>query len=163
MAETLGSLVDKLTIKDLREFYIKRLLNSKKAGMFSRKELKSKLGILQSQKRHLNKEIEDFIKKAIKSRIVITDEKLKLYNKPEIKGKIGQLKDISSGIDGLAKKNIELWHLEDEARRKDVNNAYIGRIKKKIDKANQQRNDLIDAIDRLFKSYIKKYAALSNK
>ena len=155
MAETLGSLVDKLTIKSLREFYIRKLLGGKKAGMFSRKELKSKLGILQSQKRNLNKEIEGFMIKAVKNKAIITDEKLKLYNKPELRGKTGQLKDVSLGIDRLAKKNIELWHLEDEARRKDVNNAYVGKIKKKIDKTNQQRNDLIDAIDRLFKKYIK--------
>ena len=35
MAETLGSLVDKLTIKQLREFYLKKLLGSKKSGVFS--------------------------------------------------------------------------------------------------------------------------------
>ena len=163
MAETLGSLVDKLTIKDLRDFYIKKLLSGKKTKAFSRKELKNKLKILRSQKRHLNREIEDFILKAVKDKVIMTDEKLKLYNKSEPTSKIKNLKHVSSSINGLAKKNIELWHLEDEARRRDVNDAYIGRIKKKIDKANQQRNDLIDVIDRLFKSYIKKYSALSTK
>ncbi len=156
MAETLGSLVDKLTIKDLREFYIKKLLDGKKTKKFSQKELKGKLKILQSQKRDLNREIENFIAKAIKNKTVITDEKLKLYNKPGLSGKLMNLNDLSSGIDGLAKKNIELWHLEDEARRADVDNSYIGMIKKRIDKANQQRNDLIDAIDQLLKKYISK-------
>ncbi len=159
MAETLGSLIDKLTIKQLREFYLKKLLGGKKPGVFNQKGLKSKLGILRSQKKYLNKEIEDFIKKAVKNRVAITDEKLKLYNKPEVRGKKGRLKDISSGIDGLAKKNVELWHLEDEARRVDVDNSYIGRIKKRIDKANQQRNDLIDGIDQLFKRYIKRHGS----
>lgn len=155
MAETLGSLIDKLTIKDLREFYIRQLLRNKKRKKFSRRDLENKLKILKSQKMSLMSEIENFMAKAIKEKAIITDDKLKLYNKPDI-ARIGKLKDIPAGIDKLAKKNIELWHLEDEARREDVNDAYIGRIKKKIDKANQERNDLIDAIDYLFKSHIKK-------
>ena len=157
MAETLGSLLDKLTIKELREFHIKDFLKRKRSGKDSPQELRRKLGILRTQKRYLIREVEDFIGKAVKDRTIITDEKLKLYNKPNLRGGIGRLKNISSGIDKLAKKNIELWHLEDQARRTDVDNSYIGRIKKRIDKANQQRNDLIDGIDQLFKRYIKKH------
>lgn len=155
MAETLGSLIDKLTIKDLREFYIQQLLHDNKFKRFSRKNLQNKLKILKFQKKALISEIEDFIAKAAREKVVVTDYKLKLYNKPSI-SKIGKLKDISSGIDKLAKKNIKLWHLEDEGRRENVSDAYIGRIKKKIDRANQERNDLIDAIDYLFKKHIKK-------
>ena len=157
MAETLGSLIDKLTIKELREFHVKDFLKNKKSGKGSPQELRRKLGILRTQKRYLIREVEDFIGKAVKDRTIITDEKLKLYNKPDLKGGMRRLKNISSGIDKLAKKNIELWHLEDQARGTDVDNSYIGRIKKRIDKANQQRNDLIDGIDQLFKKYIKKH------
>ena len=156
MAETLGSLIDKLTIKELREFHIKDSLKRKGSGKVGPQELKRKLGILRTQKRHLIREVEDFIGKAVKGRATTTDEKLKLYNKPDLRGGIG-LKNISSGINKLAKKNIELWHMEDQARRTDVDDSYIGRIKKKIDKANQQRNDLIDGIDQLLKKYIKKH------
>ena len=156
MAETLGSLIDKLTVKELREFHIKDFLKRKGYGKGSPQELRRKLGILRTQKRYLIREVEDFIGKAVKDRAIITDEKLKLYNKPDPRGGIGRLKNISSGIDKLAKKNIELWQLEDQARRRDVDNSYIGRVKKRIDKANQQRNDLIDGIDQLFKRYIKK-------
>jgi penicillin-binding protein-related factor A (putative recombinase) len=46
-------------------------------------------------------------------------------------------------------KNLELWNLEDEARRKDVKLSYIGEIKRKIDLCNQQRNDYMDKIDEL--------------
>ena len=157
MAETLGSLLDKLTIKELREFHIKDFLKRKRSGKGSPQELRRKLGILRTQKRYLIREVEDFIGKAVKDRAVTTDEKLKLYNKPDLRDGIGRLKNISFGIDKLAKKNIELWHLEDQARRTDVDSSYIGRIKKKIDKANQQRNDLIDGIDQLLKKYIKKH------
>jgi len=155
MAETLGSLIDKLTIKDLREFYIRQLLRNKKKKRFSQRDLENKLKILRSQKRSLASEIEDFMAKAAKGKAVLTDDKLKLYNPPGV-AKIGKMGDITSGIDRLARKNIELWHLEDEARREGVSDAYIGRVKKKIDKANQERNDLIDAIDYLFKSRIKR-------
>ncbi|MBU0635312.1 MAG: DUF4254 domain-containing protein [Candidatus Omnitrophica bacterium] len=101
------------------------------------------------------KEIEEFIVEAPAGRIVLSDEKLKLYNKPQLIGRIGNIKSVSGAIDGLTKKNLELWHLEDEARREEVSLSYIGSIKKKIDVANQQRNDLIDKIDALFDQKLK--------
>ena len=155
MAETLGSLIDKLTIKDLREFHIRGLLRTGETKRFSRKDLNNKLKILKSQKSLLAREIEDFLAGAMKGKAIVTDPKLKLYNESGI-AKIGKFKRISAGIDKLTKKNIELWNLEDEARRKDVTDAYIGRIKRKIDKANQERNDLIDTIDHIFKTNLKK-------
>lgn len=155
MAETLGSLIDKLTIKNLREFYINQLLRNKKRKKFTRGELETKLKILKSQKSSLTSEIRDFMAEAVSGKVTVVDDKLKLYNKPGATKK-NQLKSVPSGIDKLAKKNIELWHLEDEARREDMGDAYIGRVKKKIDKANQERNDLIDDIDRLFKNHLKR-------
>lgn len=149
MAETLGSLIDKLAIKSIRDFHIKRMLQSKKAK-FTKYQLKDKLEILRKQKRSLFKEIEEFIVEASAGRIALSDEKLKLYNKPHLIGRIGNINSVSKAIDGLTKKNLELWHLEDEARREDVSLSYIGSIKKKIDLVNQQRNDLIDKIDELF-------------
>lgn len=44
--------------------------------------------------------------------------------------------------------NFKLWGLEDEARRRDVDDAYIADVKRGIDQWNQRRNDLIEAIDR---------------
>ena len=63
--------------------------------------------------------------------------------------KIGKIDFLAQGIEALIKKNFELWQLEDEARREDVSLSYIGKVKKKIDTANQQRNDLMDKIDEL--------------
>jgi hypothetical protein len=154
MAETLGSLIDKLTIKAIREFYISKMLQSKSAS-FSKPQLKKKLVILKTQKELLFKEIEDFIAMALKGGIAIRDEKLKLYNKPDIIGRIGNLDSISKAIDGLSKKNIQLWQLEDQARREDVPLSYIGGIKRNIDIANQERNDLIDKIDELLQQKLK--------
>ena len=156
MAETLGSLVDKLAIKSIREFHIKKILQSVKLGV-SKKELNNKFKILISQKKALIKEIQEFIVAAANDKVILREDKLKLYNKPDIVGKIGKVKSVAEAIDSLAKKNLQLWNLEDEARRQDKPLSYIGRIKQKIDISNQQRNDLIDAVDELLEKIIRKY------
>lgn len=44
-------------------------------------------------------------------------------------------------------QNYRLWHEEDIARSPDVTDAEIARVKRAIDKLNQQRNDLIERLD----------------
>lgn len=58
------------------------------------------------------------------------------------------------GIDGFRElvgrqhwANFRLWHVEDRARRKDVDAKVIADCKYAIDKLNQQRNDLIERVD----------------
>jgi hypothetical protein len=155
MAETLGSLVDKLTIKSIREFYLDKEIKSKKSK-FTNAQLKAKMSLLKKQKALQLKEIEDFIQMALEGKAILREEKIKLYNPVKHMDNIGKNQKLSQAIEGLSKKNIELWHLEDEARRTDVSLEYIGKIKKKIDPTNQQRNDFIDKIDELFEIYIKK-------
>lgn len=43
--------------------------------------------------------------------------------------------------------NFRLWHVEDEARRTDVDDAVIADCKRRIDGLNQARNDLIERVD----------------
>src|SRR5438270_10198543 len=45
-------------------------------------------------------------------------------------------------------KNFQLWHEEDQARVPDATAEHITTVKRKIDHLNQQRNDLIEEIDR---------------
>lgn len=160
MAETLGSLIDKLTIKDLREFHLGEMLESGNKS-FSSPDLKNKLRLVRLQKKDLIGEINDFIATAAKGRLKLKEDKLKLYNAPSDIGRIPKLNSLGETISCLSEKNLELWHLEDEARRKDVSDAYIGKIKRKIDLANQQRNDLIDSLDGLLEKCLKKSASSS--
>jgi hypothetical protein len=43
--------------------------------------------------------------------------------------------------------NWKIWNLEDEARLRDAPDSRIARVKREIDRWNQQRNDLTEAID----------------
>lgn len=142
MAETLGSLVDKLTIKNIR------LNNLRKKGS------KKKTDIVQSQRKELIEEMNQFLARALKRKVKLKDEKVKLYKQPKVEEKI--LATLGALVDRLCQRNMQLWHLEDEARRSDVNDAYIGRIKRKIDITNLSRNDLIDRIDELLERKVKK-------
>jgi hypothetical protein len=144
LAETLGSLVDKLTIKNIR------LQNSRK----EKRKSKKKIDIVESQRRDLIDEIDQFLAQALKGKVKLRDEKVKLYKQPQAQEKISRA--LGALVDRLCQRNLQLWHLEDEARRSDVSDAFIGRIKRKIDIANQSRNDLIDRIDELLEKKIKK-------
>jgi len=147
MAETLGSLVDKISIKNLRVWHIQEEIDAGKT------DLQPKLDIVQNQRQDLADEIDEYVALAMAGKIkAMSDEKVKLYNDDEIKGKTGHLKDIGAAVDALAMKNTEVWHLEDMARVKDAPDSAIADVKRKIDVANQQRNDCMDRIDTLFKA-----------
>jgi len=144
LAETLGSLVDKLTIKNIR------LQNLRK----ERRKSKKKIDIVESQRKDLIDEVNQFLARALRGKVKLREEKVKLYRQRKAEEKItGGLGDL---VDRLCQRNLQLWYLEDEARRSDVSDAYIGRIKRNIDIANQSRNDLIDRIDELLEKKIKK-------
>ncbi|MCP4328600.1 MAG: DUF4254 domain-containing protein [Alphaproteobacteria bacterium] len=59
--------------------------------------------------------------------------------------------ETSDGLLGLVeqnhRRNFDLWHEEDQARREDRGFEHVYRAKRAIDRYNQQRNDLIERID----------------
>jgi len=63
---------------------------------------------------------------------------------------------IEKTIVDLTVANFTLWGYEDEARRKDVPDSSIADLKRKIDKENQRRNDLIDSMDALIREDVEK-------
>ena len=61
-----------------------------------------------------------------------------------------------AGLQGLMafvlenhRRNFDLWHEEDRARRDDMGFEYVYRAKRAIDALNQQRNDFIERMDQL--------------
>lgn len=57
-------------------------------------------------------------------------------------------------LNQLLVSNFKIWGYEDEVRRKDLPDAEIANLKRKIDKENQNRNDIIDNIDALLQEDI---------
>lgn len=147
MAETLGSLVDKLSIKDIKLWHLEHEMNETATSDLKRAEIKEKLDIVREQRQDLKMEIDDFLAKALRGEVKLRDQKVKLYNKPIPERGTTEREQLGELTDRLSLSNIGLWHLEDEVRRTDVSDSYLVKTKRDIDRANQERNDLIDRID----------------
>jgi hypothetical protein len=57
--------------------------------------------------------------------------------------------DFPSAVLAQHQANFELWHLEDEARTPQADDARIAQVKRSIDRVNQRRNDLMEKCDAL--------------
>jgi hypothetical protein len=148
MAETLGSLCDKLTIVKLKQWH---------------SEDQERLGSLTIQEQQLQLEINRFVEEAITG--VIPNERLvfssnKVFKKdgnyvPEVIGNIGQV------FSQLAEVNCKLWHEQEKVYEfekvpiveKDI-------VVKQLALLNLERNKCIDRIDRQFQATI---SQLTNK
>ena len=149
MAETLGSLVDKLSIKNLRIWHLDEALEQKNASDYS--ELKARRDLADKQRQNLVNEINDFLVSAFKGEVCIRDEKIKLYANTNVSSS-DSIKKLGEAVSELAIRNIKLWHCEDEVRRTDLADVEIVKIKRSIDTTNQERNDLMDKVDEILQS-----------
>lgn len=142
MAETLGSLCDKLTIVKLKQWH---------------SEDKGRLDSLGQQEIQLQNEINEFVADAICGKIPI--ERLvfganKVYKKEgnvieDIKGNIGDV------FSKLSQVNCELWHEQEKVYDfEQVPADKKNEVVKKLAHLNLLRNKCIDRIDRNFKEYI---------
>ena len=146
MAETLGSLVDKLSIKNLRIWHLDEALEQKNASDYA--ELKARRDLADKQRQNLVNEINDFLVSAFKGEVCIRDEKIKLYANTNVSSS-DSIKKLGEAVSELAFRNIKLWHCEDEVRRTDLADVEIVKIKRRIDTTNQERNDLMDKVDEI--------------
>jgi len=144
MAETLGSLCDKLTIVKLKQFHSK-----------DQERLKS----LAIQEKQLQDEINEFVADAIKGKIPL--ERLiftahKVYNEEgnivaDVTGSIGEV------FARLADINCILWHEQEKVY--EFSKVLVeekDKVVKKLALLNLERNKCIDQIDQQFRSFIEK-------
>ena len=149
MAETLGSLVDKLSIKNLRIWHLDEALEQKNTSDYA--ELKAKRDLADKQRQNLVNEINDFLVSAFKGEVCIRHEKIKLYANTNVSSS-DSIKKLREAVSELAIRNIKLWHCEDEVRRTDLADVEIVKIKRRIDTTNQERNDLMDKVYEILQS-----------
>ena len=144
MAETLGSLVDKLSIKNLRIWHLEEVLEKDSDS----EELQAKRDLADKQRQNLVQEINGFLVAALQGEVCIRDEKIKMYTNTNVSSS-DSIKKLGEAVSELALRNIKLWHYEDEVRRTDLADSEIVKIKRRIDTTNQERNDLMDKVDEI--------------
>ena len=153
MAETLGSLYDKLSISKIRcETIVNKKAEYILANEFEKwSELASKIAM---QRDDLHKEIIDFIESAKHGEIKILEEpKYKIYQGENSSG-VG-FDDLEDAVFHLAKMNKTLWDLEDSRRDKTKSDKEVRAICDDVAKFNRLRNDTMDEINRLFNEQVK--------
>lgn len=144
MAETLGSLCDKLTIVKLKEYH---------SDDGARRQC------LATQAAQLQREIDDYLAAAASGRIAIAALEFPA-NKVYREG-IGQLRDcagqIGEVVGQLATINCELWHEQEKVYDfEKVPAAEKDAVVKKLAILNLERNRCIDGINALLSAEVRK-------
>lgn len=143
MAETLGSLCDKLTIVKLKQWH---------------SDNQERLSNLALQERQLQEEINGFLEDALQGRIsldrlVFAANKVFKKEGNEIREVYGMIGEVFSQ---LAEVNCKLWHEQEkvyEFEKVPIDEKDI--VVKRLAHLNLERNKCIDCIDREFQTLIK--------
>jgi hypothetical protein len=142
MAETLGTLVDKLTTVRLKLWHT---------------EDPERIRSLTTQEKQLQDEINEFISGAIAGDIPIerlTFASNKVYKKegnvvPDFRGTVGQI------VSQLAEVNCRLWHVQEKVYEfEKVPIAEKDDVVKQLAIVNLERNQCIDRLDEEFRNSI---------
>lgn len=144
MAETLGSLCDKLTIVKLKQYH---------------SDNQNKLQSLQQQQQQLIDEIDDFIYNAING--IIPTGKLTFKSNKIFKGDLNEIQEIKSTIGvvfgKLAETNCFLWHEQEKVYEfEKVPTNKKDEVIKQLANLNIDRTRCIDAIDDFLLKLIEK-------
>lgn len=144
MAETLGTLSDKLTIVKLKQYHT---------------EDTKRLESLTQQEKQLQDEIDELIADAVSGKIPV--EKLtffsnKVYKKegneiPDVKGSLGEIFAL------LAETNCRLWHVQEKVY--DFEKVPIEEkdsVIRDLAVINLERTNCIDEMDKAFVAYLSK-------
>ena len=154
MAETLGSLIDKLSIKNLRYWHLDEDSQTRDLSDPQKQELMDKMELVDRQRKELLEEIDVFLSSALAGEVRIRDEKVKLYKNLNVTSS-ENVNHLGEAVSKLAMSNIKLWHLEDEVRREDLPDTDIVKTKRKIDTNNQERNNFMDKVDEILENFVK--------
>jgi len=154
MAETLGSLIDKLSIKNLRYWHLDEAAQARDASDLQKQELMDKMELVDRQRKDLLEEIDVFLSSALAGEVRIRDEKVKLYKSLNVTS-AENVNHLGEAVSKLAMSNVKLWHLEDEVRREDLPDTDIVKTKRKIDTNNQERNNFMDKVDEILENFVK--------
>ena len=154
MAETLGSLIDKLSIKNLRYWHLDEDSQARDSSDPQKQELMDKMELGDRQRKELLEEIDVFLSSALAGEVRIRDEKVKLYKNLNVTS-ADDVNHLGEAVSKLAMSNIKLWHLEDEVRREDLPDTDIVKTKRKIDTNNQERNNFMDKVDEILENFVK--------
>jgi len=147
MAETLGTLCDKLTIVKLKQYH---------------SEDKEKLLSLEQQQNQLTVEIEEFTLDAVSG--VIPINKLTFQSNKVFKGQGNKIQDIKGTIGNvfgkLAEINCMLWHEQEKMYEFEiVPVSEKDRVVKQLVVLNLERTRCIDVIDDFFVKLIERKAS----
>jgi len=154
MAETLGSLIDKLSIKNLRYWHLDEDSQARDVSDPQKQALMDKMELVDRQRKELLEEIDVFLSSALAGEVRIRDEKVKLYKNLNVTS-ADDVNHLGEAVSKLAMSNIKLWHLEDEVRREDLPDTDIVKTKRKIDTNNQERNNFMDKVDEILENFVK--------
>jgi uncharacterized protein with von Willebrand factor type A (vWA) domain len=144
MAETLGSLCDKLTIVKLKQYH---------------SEDADRLASLATQEKQLQDEINEYVQAAISGLIPIermTFSANKVYKKEG--NEVAQVSgDIGAVFAQLADVNCRLWHEQEKVYEfEKVPADEKNKVVKQLAVLNLERNQCIDRIDKQFQQAIQK-------